>query len=282
MLTFLLFADDTNVFVSGKNLNELIININRKLTNVNMWFRANKLSLNIEKTNFMLFCSKNKNKSYSIQPSINGLNINTLTHVASTKFLGIIIDDKLNWSLHINYVASKISKNIGVISKIGSFVDGKILIMLYYSLIYPYLTYCNIAWASNYPSKFIPLLTLQKRIIRIMFRLHPRAHTKDYFISNGFLNIYQINKFQTFFWAILFINSNQHKKKLASLYLIMNITCCLLPLIICFPNLQTSTLTILDHPINSDLNFPVSHSNNYSCVVKVLSCSLLYHHPLFL
>ena len=55
----------------------------------------------------MLFCSKTKNKSYSIQPSINGLQIK---HVTSTKFLGIIIDDKLNWSLHINYVASKISK----------------------------------------------------------------------------------------------------------------------------------------------------------------------------
>ena len=77
--------------------------------------------------------------------------------------------------------------------------------MLYYSLIYPYLTYCNIAWASNYPSKFIPLLTLQKRIIRIMFRLLPRAHTKDYFISNGFLNIYQINKFQTCLFIFIFI-----------------------------------------------------------------------------
>ena len=142
MLTFLLFADDTNVFVSGKNLNELIININGELTNVDIWFRANKLSLNIETTNFMLFCSKNKNKSFSIQPSINGLQIK---HVTSTKFLGIIIHDKLNWSLHINYVASKISKNIGVISKISSFVDRKILIMLYYSLIYAYLTYCNIA-----------------------------------------------------------------------------------------------------------------------------------------
>ena len=129
MLTFLLFVDDTNVFVSGKNLNELIININRELTNVDIWFRANKLFLNIEKTNFMLFCSKNKNKSYSIQPTINGLQIK---HVTSTKFLSIIFDDKLNWSLHINYVASKISKNTGVISKISSFVDRKIPIMLYY------------------------------------------------------------------------------------------------------------------------------------------------------
>ena len=138
-----------------------------------------------------------------IQPSINGLNIK---HVTSTKFFGIIIDDKLNWSLHINYVASKISKNIGVISKISSFVDRKILIMLYYSLIYPYLTYCNIAWASNYPSKLIPLLTLQKRIICIIFHPNPCAHTKDYFISNGFLNIYQINKFQT----CLFIFNYEH------------------------------------------------------------------------
>ena len=73
MLKFLLFADDTNAFVSGENLNDLIININRELTN---WL-----------------VRKIKNKSCDIQPSINGLNIK---HVTSVKFLGIIIDDKLN------------------------------------------------------------------------------------------------------------------------------------------------------------------------------------------
>lgn len=203
LLTFLLFADDTNVFASGKNLNDLIISINRELTNVDTWFRANKLSLNVDKTNFMLFCSKNKDRTHSIQPCINNLQIK---HVTSTKFLGIIIDDRLNWFLHINYVASKISKNIGIMSRVSSFVDKKILIMLYYSLIYPYLIYCNIAWASTYPSKLIHLLTLQKRIIRTIFRLHPRAHTKDFFISNGLLNIYQINKFQT----CLFIYNYEH------------------------------------------------------------------------
>ena len=86
--------------------------------------------------------------------------------------------------------------------------------MLYYSLIYPYLTYCNIAWASNYPSKFIPLLTLQKRITRFMFRLHPRCPNKGLFLL------------QMDFW--IFIRSIN--SKLDSLYLII----ILRPLIICF------------------------------------------------
>ena len=95
-----------------------------------------------------------------------------------------------------------------------SFVDRNILVMLQHSLSHPYLTHCNIAQESNYSSKFIPLL--QIRIICIMFCLHPCARTKDFFISNGFLNNnnnnnyeimnYQINKFL----ACLFIFNYEH------------------------------------------------------------------------
>ena len=92
-----------------------------------------------------------------------------------------------------------------VLAKVTPFVDRQILVILYNSLFYLYLIYCNIAWASNYPSKLIPLLALQKRIIRIMFR-SPCAHTKDFFISKGFLNTYQINKFQ----ICLFIFNYEH------------------------------------------------------------------------
>ena len=108
-----------------------------------------------------------------------------------------------------------------------------------------------------------------------------RWNLKWYLCSNNIsihVLIQRTILFQIDFWIFIrLINS-----KLASLYLIMNITCCLRPLRICFLNLQTSTLTILDHPINSDLNFPVPPSKNYLCVVKVHLCSLLYHHPLLL
>ena len=85
-----------------------------------------------------------------------------------------------------------------------------------------------------------------------MFRLHSCAHTKDSFISNGFLNIYRINKFQT----CLFMFNYEHNSMLR-------------PLKMRLSNIQTSTLTISDHPIDSDLNFYLPSLKNLPYVILV-------------
>ena len=112
------------------------------------------------------------------------------------KFLGVIIDEHLTWINHINYVKSKISINTGFLSRICNFVSIKTALMLYYSLIYPYLIYCNIAWASNYPSRLKTLYISQKRSIRIIFHLPPGSSTHSKFVENNILNIYQLNMLQ--------------------------------------------------------------------------------------
>ena len=69
--------------------------------------------------------------------------------------------------------------------------------MLYYTLIYPYLTYCNIVWASTYPSNLTRLLLMQKRAVRAITNAYYRAHTKPLFLQLGVLDIYQINTLYT-------------------------------------------------------------------------------------
>ena len=109
ILTFILFADDTNILYSNSDIWELERLVNTYLSIISDWFKANRLSLNIQKTNFMLFGFKHIPitvfRNFHIK--IDSINISS---VEITKFLGIIIDEKLKWQHHISYVALKFIK----------------------------------------------------------------------------------------------------------------------------------------------------------------------------
>ena len=103
LLSFILFADDTNIFYSHKNFDSLITMLNSELSKVSSWFICNKLSLNIAKTNFMLFKPSNFqnicHNNFNIH--IDGLPI---TEKKATKFLGVTIDSSLSWNDHIRNI----------------------------------------------------------------------------------------------------------------------------------------------------------------------------------
>src|SRR6218665_60766 len=190
-LYFILFADDTNVFYS---CGELVRIINEELLKINDWFLANKLSLNFDKTNYILFKSHRKpapkdNPGIKIQDLL-------LNQVESTRFLGIHVDQHLTWKRHISEISLKIAKNIGVIHRIAHLLPQSIKLSLYYALVYPYLSYCNLIWAINYPSRLKKLVYLQKRIVRLIAGVRKWEHSSPYFIKFKVLNIDQIRDFQ--------------------------------------------------------------------------------------
>ena len=76
-----------------------------------------------------------------------------------------MVDEHLNWKTHINNIEKKIAKNIGILSKVAYFLN--VLKNLYYTSIYPYLAYCNVCWASTYPTSLDGLFKLQKRAVRV-------------------------------------------------------------------------------------------------------------------
>ena len=90
-------------------------------------------------------------------------------HKNSIKYLGIMIDSHLNWKSQVNYTSMKIKRNIGFLSKIRHYVNLKTLINLYYSLIYPFLIYGITALGNIYQSTLAPSITLQKRVLGIIF-----------------------------------------------------------------------------------------------------------------
>ena len=109
----ILFADDINLFCTGDNLDLLVDRINVEMTNVYARVKANKLSLNVNKTNFMLFSPKHRSRSIK-DILIDNCKIN---EVKETKFLGVVIDNALKWSSHLEYISGKIAEGIGVIIK---------------------------------------------------------------------------------------------------------------------------------------------------------------------
>ena len=117
-----------------------------------------------------------------IKPNITiGINGQPITCVTKTKFLGVIIDNKLSWKEHISYVCGKVAKGIGIVSKVRKYLNKSTLLELYYSFIYPYLTYCNQVWGLSCKSHMDALVKLQKRAIRIISGVHPRTHTDPLF-----------------------------------------------------------------------------------------------------
>ena len=172
ILGFLMFADDTNVFISGSDIRHMHNIMNTELGKVADWCGANCLSLNVKKTVYMIFHGSRK------KLSLDGLCIagSPMSCVGFCKFLGLIVDEHLSFKLHINHLISKISSNIGIISRMRRYINIKTAITLYYSLIHPHLNYCNLIWASIYSTILHLLLILQKIFVRVALSLPFNAH----------------------------------------------------------------------------------------------------------
>ena len=188
----ILFADDSNAFVSGKNLDHVIDTINIELAKLTDWLLANRLTLNIKKTHYIIFT---KSKSGPATNKDIFISNQTIDRVAETRFLGVIIDEHLNYHSHISHIKSKVARGVGILCRARKFFDSKTLQDLYYSFIHPYLNYCVEIWGNTHSTYLGPLHILQKRAIRIILGVRPRAHTLDLFKT---LNILPLPKLHTY------------------------------------------------------------------------------------
>ena len=161
LLDFHLFADDVNLFYSNNKLSHLETSLNQELINICNWLCANKLSLNVDKSYFIIFHPVQKNVNYTVNLLING---RILVERKSLKYLGVIIDCNLNWKEHVSELCKKISRGVGILSKLRHFLDVRILIQIYYSIIYPFLRYGVIIWGNTYKTNLESLIILQKRL----------------------------------------------------------------------------------------------------------------------
>ena len=118
-----MFADDTNLFYSNKDINTLFKIANEELDEINEWLRAKKRSINAGKTKYILFHKQHDSKKTPQKLPMLILNNSTPERVNSIKFLGVIIDENINWNRHIELVENKISKNIGLLYRASLYLN---------------------------------------------------------------------------------------------------------------------------------------------------------------
>jgi len=139
----LLFADDTNVFLYDTDICQLSVRANslKHSHNINR-FKLNRLSVNVKKCNFILFTTRPITADYKVS-----IDNSPLERVRQTKFLGVIINEKLTCDDHISLLCNQVSKNIGILRRIKNKIPVSLLRNLYFTLINAYFECCNVIWA---------------------------------------------------------------------------------------------------------------------------------------
>ena len=192
LLYNILYADDTCIYLSGNELSKLIKSMNSEIKLISDWLKANKLTLNIDnlndKTYYMVFHRGRRKCFGNTELFIDNIKIK---QTETMKYLGVIIDTKLNWISHITFVKNKVAKGIGIIRRARPLLNKSALRNLYHTFIYPYLTYCVEVWGSAKSIHLSPILLLQKKIIRLITFSEGLAHTEPIFLQ---LNILPIDK----------------------------------------------------------------------------------------
>ena len=214
-LSYIQYADDTNIFITGNSLSDISSIINEEMKLISEWIKNNRLSLNVSKTNYMIMSSQtNRYDPGNCILTLEGI---ILERVTQTKFLGVILDDKLLWKCHIEYICNKISKGIGILIRARRTLGTKALVILYNTLVKPYFTYCNIIWGNTYIKNLNRVKILQKKIIRIITFSGFYAHTEPLFRK---LNIMTTTQLYDYFVAIFVFKSlnNLLPKNLSSIF----------------------------------------------------------------
>ena len=136
-LTYILFADDTSCFIiiEGTDLADMCVQLSSEMNKLSTWFKTNRLSLNVSKTNCMIFGRPDKPEHHRVYIDnivIERVNCNT--------FLGVLIDSKLSWSDHVSYIRHKMSKNLSVMYRVKWLLYKSALYMIYCTLVLPYIS----------------------------------------------------------------------------------------------------------------------------------------------
>lgn len=196
-LHFTIYADDTNLLLADNNLNTLHYNINLELESVRIWIISNKLKLNTSKTKYMIF--QNRSIHHNMPPvTMDGVLLERVTHI---KFLGILIDEHINWNCHINSVVTKLSRMGGILYRVRDYLTQDALFSIYYTLCYPHLLYCVSIWGSTWPSYLDKVTAAQKKLFRTFFSLGKYDTTNIIFSTSNFLTFTNIYKY----FLLLFI-----------------------------------------------------------------------------
>lgn len=173
-IQLVLYADDTTIGISTSSADELSLIGNNLLNNFQTWCSSNRLLVNPLKTHYLVFHKRRLVPDLSFQ-----LNDQNLSKQENCKFLGLIIDEQLTWSAHIEHVAGKLNSAYFALINLQNILNQKQLLNIYYALAYSHLRYMIIYWGQS--TDINRIFILQKRIIRRIFKLNPLESCRPIF-----------------------------------------------------------------------------------------------------
>ena len=183
---FTLFADDSTISCKfpKQSLNEIHNDINTNLLLIQEWLRVNKIMLNVDKTNYIVFSYRGSFELNSVK-----LGDRHIRNVSEVKFLGLVIDKNLNFATHINNCSTAVSKFLGVLRRVRSELPEGIRLLLYNSFIHSRLSFAIEAWFNSPAYLSNKLQVLQKKAIRIVSNVPYNSPSPPLFKKLQILNL---------------------------------------------------------------------------------------------
>ena len=182
-----IFADDTSIFFHSDNIEDIILTTRNIMTQLTSWFDANKLTLNADKSSFTIFRSAKK-----IIPNIpdhiefQGKRLMRTPHI---KFLGIFLEENLNWTLQINEICNKLKRLFHIFYNIRNFLSNDNIKTIYYTLIYSRIKYGISLYSQAGSSKLKRIQTLQNCLLKVLTRNSKRFSTNELHNSLDLLKV---------------------------------------------------------------------------------------------
>jgi hypothetical protein len=189
-----LFADDTLLMISGKNLETLIEKTNKDLCCINDWLNFNYLALNTDKTKAMIITLKNVN--YHVISNIK-INDSRIDFVFDYKYLGFWIDCKLKLDKHTQMIVNKMLSKLYLFKRLAKKLNVSTLSMLYKSLVAPQINYCSSLLSMLNDSQIDKIQKVQNRFMRLILKAHWLTPIKNMLSELNWLSIKQLICFNT-------------------------------------------------------------------------------------
>ena len=186
------FADDTNLLCINKSLKSLCKQVNYDLKKLTDWLNGNRISLNTDKTEFVIFRKPRKKINLDeIKIKLNGKRLFPSSHI---KYLGVLIDENLSWNFHIHELSKKLNRANSMLSKVRHYVDKLTLRSLYFSIFSSHMSYCCQIWGQTGNCHINKILSLQRSALRIINFLPFRCDVSNYFLELNIISFVNLVK----------------------------------------------------------------------------------------
>ena len=192
---FILYADDANIIITGDNIAEVKHKAEELGKILLRWVDCNGLALNLRKTTYMIF---SKHRNVDLEMKIGNYKIDR-KHEA--RFLGVIVDDKLNWSKHISAVKAKMSRYVGIMYKIKRYLPHRARLQTFQSFVQSHLNFCPLVWGFSAKANIESLFAVQKKAMRAIMPGYVNyfykdgqlpTHTRSAFVNNEILTVHGV------------------------------------------------------------------------------------------